>query len=83
MRTWAHPTDPAGGFTLVEVLVAILVLGVAAALLARVLQGTILIHDLQVREPERIRERETGLARQFAGELEEPVMRILPREEAE
>lgn len=83
MRISAHRTDARAAFTLVEVLVAILLLGVTAALLAPVLRGALTIHEQQVREPERLREREQALARQFAGELEEPVLELLPREAAE
>lgn len=86
MRISAHPTDlratdPRAGFTLVEVLVSILILGVMGAMLSLVLQGSLRIHAQQTREPERIREREEALARQFAGEAEEPVITLKPVEE--
>lgn len=80
MRISAQPIDRADAFTLVEVLVSILILGVLGALLSVVLQGSLRIHEQHTREPERLRERETLLARQFAGEVEEPVLRLQPKD---
>jgi len=59
-----------------EVLTALAILAVISVTLARILQGALRIHELQTAEPARLREREALLARQFAGELEEPVLTL-------
>jgi prepilin-type N-terminal cleavage/methylation domain-containing protein len=80
MPTSAHRTD---GFTLVEVLIALTLLALISVLIGQALQGALRAHDLQNREPEHLRNRAETLARQFAGELEEPAVTLEPVPEAE
>jgi prepilin-type N-terminal cleavage/methylation domain-containing protein len=83
MPTSAHPTDSAAGFSLVEVLVSVVLLGLLAAMLGQILQGAFRLHTLQSGQPLQRHEREGELARQLAGESETPVLELRLREDAE
>jgi prepilin-type N-terminal cleavage/methylation domain-containing protein len=69
MPTSAPRTE---AFTLVEVLVALLVLAALAALLGGILQGALRVDGIQREESAAIAVRREQTARAFAGETEDP-----------
>lgn len=64
------------GFTLVEVLMALVVLAIISAMLARVLQGSLNAKQIQRDEVKALNEEAETLTLQFAGELDEPLITI-------
>ncbi len=65
------------GFTLVEVLIALLIIAILAALMGRILQGSLLSHQTQKRAQTTYGENRNELNLQFAGEREEEPILIL------
>lgn len=74
---------PSSAFTLVEVLVALVMLAVISTLMARILQGSLNVRQIQQDQVQTLNTRSEQLALQFAGELEEPVVTLEPVEENE
>ena len=64
------------GFTLIEVLMALVLIAIISAVLARVLQGSLKAKQLQRDEVKALNERAETLTLQFSGELEEPLVTI-------
>ena len=84
-RTPTSPprTDRTSGFTLVEVLVALLLIAVISVLISRILQGGLRVQSIQ-QEQQRLLQLSAGeRALQFSGELEEDVVTLEPAEEEE
>lgn len=79
----ARRTEFRGGFTLMEVLMALVVLAVLSTMLSQTLQGSLRIHQLQREEPEILERKRLRVARQLSGELEEPVLTLTEQEEEE
>lgn len=64
------------GFTLVEVLVALVVLALLSAVTARVLQGSLQARQIQQDEHAALGQRADSFSRQLSGEREEPVVTL-------
>jgi prepilin-type N-terminal cleavage/methylation domain-containing protein len=67
-----------GGFSLLEVLMALFIIAVLAAVLSRILQSSLLSHrqiQQEITDAPRI---QAEIDRQFAGELDEPVLSLTP-----
>jgi prepilin-type N-terminal cleavage/methylation domain-containing protein len=62
------------GFSLLEILVAIALLGVVIGMVGAGLRGSFRIAELQGSEPEVLRMRENAMAGQWAGERTEVVL---------
>lgn len=62
------------GFTLVEVLIALLIIAILAALMGRILQGSLLSHRIQKQSGAESDTTRREQNRQFAGEVEEPIL---------
>jgi len=77
MPTSAAPIDRRG-FSLLEILVALALLGVVMGLVGVALRGSFRIAQIQRAEPMALRERENLLADQWAGRLPEPVLSLRP-----
>ncbi len=75
--TSAAPTER-GGFSLLEVLMALAILGVLGLLLARLGQGSLHISQVQDDDFKSLPERQNHIAEQFAGERPEPLLQLLP-----
>lgn len=68
---------PRAGFSLLEILVCLLLLGILSAGFARVFQGSLALGQLQEKEMTEIRARRQAVRQQFAGMKEaEAVIRI-------
>jgi len=78
MPTSPQQTKPGrqSAFTLVEVLVALVLLSIISAILARVLQGGLRAKQLQREESLTLSERSNALSLQFSGELDEPLVTL-------
>jgi prepilin-type N-terminal cleavage/methylation domain-containing protein len=77
-------TDSAAhGFTLVEVLVALVVLALLSAVSARVLQGSLQARQIQRNEHAALSQRADYFSRQLSGEREEPVVTLERLEDEE
>lgn len=85
MQTSPRQTDRTRsvGFTLMEVLVALVILAVISTMLARILQGSLRAQQLQHDQAESLTEHSHTLSLQFSGELEEPIVTLEPIEEEE
>jgi len=68
-------------FTLVEVLVALVILAVISTILARILQGGLRTRQLQQEQVQALNSRADAVSLQFAGESDEPVVTLEPIEE--
>nr|MDA3874078.1 prepilin-type N-terminal cleavage/methylation domain-containing protein [Kiritimatiellia bacterium] len=64
------------GFTLIEALIALLIIAILAALMGRILQGSLLSHRIQTQAHAESEESRREQNRQFAGEREEPVLTL-------
>ena len=71
------------GFTLLEVLMALLIIAVLAAFLSRILQSSLRSHQQIKQELIDAPERQKQFHLQLSGELEEPVIELIPVEEEE
>jgi len=65
------------GFTLIEILVALAILGVVSIAGSLVFQGSLRADALLTADQSALGQREQALLLQFAGELEIPVLNIL------
>lgn len=66
------------GFSLLEVLMALFIIAVLAAVLSRILQSSLLSHQQIQQEIANAPRLQAKIDRQFAGELEEPVLELNP-----
>jgi prepilin-type N-terminal cleavage/methylation domain-containing protein len=71
------------GFTLIEVLMALLIIAVLAALISRILQSSLLTHQLIEEDLKNFPIQQKQINLQLAGEREEPVLLLIPVEEQE
>jgi len=69
------------GFTLIEVLMALLIIAVLAALISRILQSSLLTHQLIEEDLKNLPLQQQQINLQLAGEREEPVLLLIPVEE--
>lgn len=66
------------GFTLIEILVALVVLAVLSVTVSMILQGGLRAWTLQEADALRLQQREAALVQSFAGQLDAPAIAELP-----